>query len=163
MANRRRARGRVAGAIAVALSAIAVACGSPADLEPCGTIPAGGCPVGRGGTCDDPSCAGVYDCVDGRWQSMATCASQVDGGASDGGARDAGGGDAACGSVTVDHTGEATGCKPDLQVPDCSVAAAEMCAVEACLTGCEDFFLCTTKGWRAVAYCDDSGQIVSEK
>jgi len=68
--------------------------------------------------------------------------------------------DSSCTPVMIDHQGETTGCVPDLQEPDCPVAAAESCAETACRTGCSDFYLCTDDGWRAVAYCDEQGQIV---
>ena len=161
MANRRRERAGVA-AIVVALAVLgAPACGSEDGLALCGTIPAGGCPIGRGGTCDDPTCTGVYDCSGGTWRVAERCSPRVGGDA--GAPRDGGAPDAACGSVSIDTTGEAIGCKPDLELPDCPVAAAEQCARAACLTGCTDFFLCTADGYRAVAYCDDSGALVASK
>ena len=49
------------------------------------------------------------------------------------------------------------GCTPDLQSPDCPAVAAEDCPEKACTTGCLDFYLCTTSGWKAVAYCDEDG------
>jgi hypothetical protein len=61
----------------------------------------------------------------------------------------------------LDHTGEKSGCKPDLQEPDCPVAAAETCAGASCLTGCVDFFLCTADGWVTRAYCDESGELIT--
>jgi hypothetical protein len=147
----------LAGAIAVP-----VACGSDAPFQLCGEIPAGGCPIGRGGSCTDPSCTGVYDCVGGAWRVTERCSGGgADAGAGhDSGADAADAADAGCVAITVDHTGERTGCAPSLQAPDCPAAAAEECAVEACLTGCTDFFLCTSGGWREVAYCDDSGDVV---
>jgi hypothetical protein len=60
----------------------------------------------------------------------------------------------------IDKTGETTGCEPDLQSPDCPVAAAEVCAASVCLTDCTDFFLCTKDGWVDVAYCDEEGQLI---
>jgi hypothetical protein len=55
-----------------------------------------------------------------------------------------------------DHSGEVSGCTPDLQSPDCPAEAAEgLC--EPCLTGCIDFFMCTETGWESVAYCDEDG------
>jgi len=122
---------------------------------PCGEIPPGGCPIGRGGTCDDRACAGLFDCVDGRWTSVETCA-VVDGGAGGSPQEDAG----TCTPVGIDTQGKVTGCTPDLQEPDCPVEAAETCAEVACTTGCADFFLCTKDGWAQVAFCDDDGLIV---
>jgi hypothetical protein len=136
----------------------AAACGGSQDLKLCGQIPEGGCPIGRGGTCADELCAGLYDCVDGSWTLVSPCDQGGAGGA--GGAPGSGGGDGGCEQVTVDHTGEAAGCTPDLQHPDCPASAAETCAHTACLTGCLDFFLCTEEGWQEVAFCTEDGQIV---
>lgn len=135
-------------------------------------VPKGGCPTGRGGTCDDPSCDALYDCVDAKWKKITTCPAHAGGGGA-GGATGAGGaggqtmtggtgGD--CTPPGFDPTGETTGCTPDLQVPDCPVSAAEPCAETACVTGCSDFYLCQesagSKGWVAVGYCDDNGHLV---
>jgi hypothetical protein len=120
-------------------------------VVPCGRIPDQGCPIGRGGTCDDPVCAALYDCVDGKWTSVQTCGS-FDGG-TDSGSMEAG----PCTPTGIDTTGATTGCTPDLQSPDCPAEAAEPCAETACLTGCLDFFLCTKDGWTAVAHCSDDG------
>lgn len=68
--------------------------------------------------------------------------------------------DAGCDATALDKTGETTGCAPDLQSPDCPVAAADTCAETACLTDCSDFFLCTERGWIDVAYCTDEGSLV---
>lgn len=144
-----------------AIGALIALAGCPTlpEVVPCGQIPAGGCPSGRGGTCDDPTCAGLWDCVDGAWVSAAVCDER------DGGAGGSGGGsgfDAGpCTPVNISTAGQVTGCTPDLQDPDCPVEAAETCAESACLTGCEDFFLCTKDGWTQAAYCDDeTGQLV---
>jgi hypothetical protein len=64
--------------------------------------------------------------------------------------------------LVLDHTGEVTGCTPDLQSPDCPASAAETCVASACLTDCIDFYLCTAEGWKSVAYCDAEGQIILE-
>jgi hypothetical protein len=123
---------------------------------PCGTIPEGGCPLGRGGTCDDTSCRGLYDCVDGVWVSAEVCAGN-DGGVPDGGPSDGG----PCTPITVDRSGEQTNCTPDLQSPDCPIEVALPCAETACSTGCSDFYLCTSAGWTAVAYCDDENGFIA--
>jgi hypothetical protein len=60
----------------------------------------------------------------------------------------------------LDHTGETTGCRPDLQLPDCPAVAAERCPEAVCLTGCVDFYLCNERGWNAIAYCDDRGTLI---
>lgn len=129
------------------------ACGSP-DLKLCGEIPEGGCPIGRGGTCDDAYCAALYDCVDGDWTLSETCEGQGGSPATSSATTGVGG----CDGVVIDRTGETEGCMPDLQSPDCPAEAAEVCP-NPCLTGCVDFFLCR-KEWVSVAYCDDLGEIV---
>jgi len=147
-------------ALAFGLAA-AASCQGLAPVEPCGEIPANGCPVGRGGTCDDLTCDALYDCAGGAWTRVQTCLQPDAGpalGGSDGGL-DAGG-DGACTPVHIDADGGATDCTPDLAFPDCPVQAAETCAESACLTGCSDFFLCTAPGWVDVAYCTDQGQLI---
>ncbi len=119
--------------------------------------PQGGCPVGRGGTCDDAACRALYDCLEGAWTEAEAC----DSAGEPAGDRDAGAGGAtgACEVVTLDRSGEAVGCSPALQQPDCPADAAETCVGTACWTGCIDFFLCTEEGWRAIAYCDEQGRV----
>lgn len=131
---------------------------SGSSIQLCGTIPEGGCPIGRGGTCDDPSCTGVYNCLEGDWTLEFAC--DGGGGAGGGGSSssDASSSASACISATFDHTGEVTGCKPDLEHPDCPVDAAEGC--NPCLTSCVDFFMCTSEGWKDLAYCTEEGDLV---
>lgn len=132
--------------------ALLIACGSYPEAIPCGQIPPDGCPLSRGGTCDDATCAAIYGCVDGVWHHVETCSNMP---------QDAGTGPDACTIVTIDRTGETTGCKPDLQNPDCPVAAAEQCASTVCQSECIDFFLCTKDGWSVVAYCNEDGEFVT--
>jgi len=143
---------------AAALLGVA-ACGSPEGVQLCGEIPEGGCPAGRGGSCDDTTCTGLYDCVEGDWTEIEPCegnpTSTSSAAAGAGGGDDGAGG---CALVAIDHEGEAEGCTPDLLDPDCPAVAAEVCA--PCETGCADFFLCTDDGWIDVAACDDAGQLV---
>jgi len=143
-----------------ALAGAAMPAGGCSDspvFTPCGEIPAGGCPSDRGGTCDDTACAGLYDCVEGKWTRSVDCS--TDGGSGGGGGSDAGP-DVVCSPVTIAHVGEKSGCKPDPQSPDCPVVAAEAaCRESVCLTGCLDFFLCTKDGWTAVATCDEEGEL----
>lgn len=156
---------RIARALAAARESLALAaylalasCGS-SDVQPCGRIPdPEGCPVGRGGTCDDAECGALYDCVEGSWNLVERCERVSAAGGVGGGSGDAGVG--GCEPIAIDHTGETTGCTPDLQSPDCPAVAAETCAASACLTDCSDFFLCTQDGWIAVAHCDEQGQII---
>ncbi len=137
------------------------ACGEAPPLETCGQIPEGGCPIGRGGSCDDMYCAALHDCVEGKWTQVKRCPDgNGSGGAGGGGGGGAGAGAGPCTMVTLDHSAETLGCKPDLENPDCPAAAAETCAESACLTSCLDFFLCTKDGWIDVAHCDEEGQLV---
>jgi hypothetical protein len=155
--SRRRLGWALATAAGVAVGL--VGCGSLSDnLKLCGQIPADGCPIGRGGTCEDAACAALYDCVDGAWTEVTTCGPVGSGGSGGSGGSDADAGtDASCG-VVIDDSGEMEGCAPDLQTPDCPAAAAESCA--ACQSDCVDFYLCTSEGWLAVAYCDEQGQVI---
>jgi hypothetical protein len=146
------------------LFALLAACSSTEGPKLCPEIPEGGCPTGRGGSCQDPVCKALYDCIEGAWQKTTTCdnnsTSSGSGGASSGGAGGSTTGTGGCTPVKLDHTGETTGCMPDLQIPDCPAAAAEQCSQAACKTGCTDFFVCTAQGWTAVGYCDAKGNVV---
>lgn len=138
-----------------AASAASTSCGGP-SIEPCGVIPEGGCPVGRGGTCDDMTCSGLFDCVDGDWSLVETC----DRGSGGSGSTSSSVSSSSTGCVPaqIDHTGEVEGCTPDLEPPDCPAAAAELC--NPCLTGCVDFFICVSAGWKDVAFCTEEGELV---
>jgi hypothetical protein len=139
--------------IAVVALGAAHGCASN-DVEPCGLIPEAGCPIGRGGTCEDRTCGALYDCVDGNWRLAEVCSGNT--GGFGGGGSGAGG----CEPSMIDRTGETDGCTPDLQEPDCPAAAAEVC--QPCLSGCFDFYLCKAEGWEAVAFCDEDGHVVIE-
>lgn len=137
--------------------AVGMSAGCRSEIELCGQIPADGCPLGRGGTCEDEVCAALYDCRDGAWTHVEQCPpgqgepdepSNVSPASFD------------CERVTFDHTGEAKGCEPDLQEPDCPVAAAELCPEQVCTTGCSDFFMCLEDGWVDVAHCTPEGQFI---
>lgn len=165
--TRPRSAPLVASPIPLAVAAIGIALaaalfgapGCDAGLPKlCDALPEGGCPAGRGGSCLDRTCSGLYDCVEGAWVETERCP------AAPSGPLDAGmeaAADASCSQVSIDHQGEASGCSPNLQEPDCPAAAAELC--EPCATGCSDFFLCEMSGWTEVAYCDDMGNIVIER
>lgn len=141
----------------VALAAVApAACDPIAVPRRCGEIPQGGCPIGRGGTCRDAACHALYDCVDGAWTAVARCDGRDATGQGTGADQDR-----ECEVVALDHAGEAQGCTPALQLPDCPAEAAETCADAACRTGCVDFFVCTEGGWSAVAYCDEQGRLAA--
>lgn len=131
-----------------------LACGSPAAVEPCGEIPEAGCPIGRGGSCEDVACGALYDCVEGEWTEVEDCSGEGTVASSGASGTGAGG----CEPVVIDRTGERDGCTPDQQEPDCPAAAAEVCP-DPCSTGCVDFFLCVEEGWIDVATCDESGQL----
>jgi hypothetical protein len=129
----------------------------PEPLQTCGEIPQDGCPSGRGGTCDDPYCAALYDCVDGDWTEVESCPDNDVGGAGGAGAGSGQGG--ACTSEVFDHSAEVEGCTPDLQEPDCPSQAAEVCGGGACLTGCIDFYMCLEAGWELVGFCTEDGEL----
>ncbi len=137
----------------------AAGCGGSAEPELCGQIPLDGCPLGRGGTCDDPLCAALYDCAGGTWILTEACPS-FGGGGGAGGTGAGGAGAGGCATVTFDRSNEVSGCTPDLQSPDCPASAAEVCISSACLTDCLDFFLCTKDGWVDVAHCDLDGNLM---
>lgn len=157
---------RVAGlAMAWLGAAASLACDSQQPLL-CGQIPDGGCPIGRGGTCEDAFCEALYDCVQGDWTEVEVCERPSGGGGAGAGGEGGGGSnEGGCAIVTFDHTGEVRGCEPDLQPPDCPVEAAEVC--EPCITGCVDFFLCVESEagplWTTVAYCSEDGALVVER
>lgn len=142
---------------ALSLACLMSACDSTQVLT-CGEIPQDGCPSGRGGTCEDPFCAALFDCVEGDWTLVETC-EEFGGGGTGAGAGDPIGGAGAAGGGCVfefDHEGEAGNCEPDLQEPDCPAAAAEN-TCNPCATGCIEFFLCTDFGWENVGYCSEEG------
>lgn len=151
----------VVGVCAVGTTLAAVEGCSSSRIETCGVLPdITGCPVGRGGTCEDPSCSSLYDCVQGSWVLAEACEpTHGAGGAGGSGSASTGGeGGVMCNGVTIDRTGEAVGCSPPLQEPDCPAGAAELC--RPCSTVCVDFFLCTEDGWEAVAFCDGEGNVI---
>jgi hypothetical protein len=145
----------------------------------CGEIPSGGCPEDRGGTCEDPTCTGLYECTaDNTWTEMQRCPAH-DGGGGSGGSSSTGGGDRldggsdgsdsdGCTQVSIDLSGQTVDCMPDLEnPPDCPVQAALGCIETACLVGCTDFWLCKTcpdgADWVPVAYCTDEGVLITQK
>lgn len=145
-------------ALAASVAAGVTACGGFGPVQTCGEIPQGGCPLGRGGTCDDSLCAALYDCVDGDWSLATECEQGSGGTTSTGGGGVGGAGEGGCSVPAIDHAAEVSGCTPDLQEPDCPAVAAESCT--ACLTGCVDFYLCVAAGWDLVAFCSDDGALV---
>lgn len=157
----------VAVVAAFSSTLVASGCDDGNALLLCGEIPANGCPLGRGGSCDDQVCAALYDCEGGKWTLAVDCSGDAGTSATSGSAGDSGP-DAPCTPVALSHAGELTGCEPALEEPDCPAAVADgACAESACLTGCIDFYLCVhdpdplhDRGWSTVAYCDEDGQLV---
>jgi hypothetical protein len=136
----------------------------PAVGELCSEIPAGGCPTGRGGSCEDKTCRALYTCLNATWHLHETCPKNSGSGGSGGGGPDrdggpdSGEGGGPCTPFKFDDKGQAENCGPSLEnPPDCPSQAAEGCLESACITGCTDFFLCTKQGWVDVGYCDDDG------
>ncbi|MBI4702968.1 MAG: hypothetical protein HY744_17770 [Deltaproteobacteria bacterium] len=167
---RRPARGQrernawTTAAVAGGCLAVAVGCEAVAQPRPCRELATGGCPLDRGGSCQDPLCAALYACEEGQWRFVELCgAPPADAGSGEGGGAGNGEGAAGgggCGPLGLGGHEDGTGCAPDLQLPDCPVAAAETC--QPCATGCIDFFACTATGWEVVAYCDADGGLVVE-
>lgn len=145
----------------IALATAVAACDSE-PLPLCGQIPGDGCPVGRGGTCEDASCAALYDCVNGDWVLAEECPGHGGGGGAGEGGSGGEPGEGGCNAPQFDHSNEVDGCRPDLQPPDCPAEAAEVCG-DPCLVGCEDFYLCEREGWAFVGFCDADGQLVIEQ
>jgi hypothetical protein len=129
----------------------------PAPEPPCADIPRGGCPLGRGASCDDPTCLAVYACRAGNvWELDHACP-----------LRDAADARADAGDASADAPLEATptldagpdapagasggpGCGA-LQAPDCSLGFALACPAGCC--GCEDLFVCEGGGWTYWSTC----------
>ncbi len=128
------------------------ACADP-EIKLCDRIPAGGCPIDRGGTCADQECAAIYTCDSGEWNLAERCEHAEGGGVGQGGRSPGVGGHFAfCEDLELAPS-KGT-CAPDLQEPDCPVAAASPCKT-ACTTGCELFFACLNDAWVLRATCED--------
>lgn len=149
---------RLLGAIpVVAVFALGLSCQS-SSLELCGQIPEGGCPIGRGGTCDDAVCAALYDCASGAWTQVEQCPlTEANTPKPEPTTVPAG---FACEKVAFDHSREVGGCEPDLLEPDCPAVAAELCEHQVCSTGCADFFMCEPEGWVDVGHCTPEGAFI---
>ena len=133
-------------------------CPTLPPFVPCGEIPANGCPIDEGGSCDDPSCSGVFACENGVLVSQQVCPTP-DGGFPDGGPSNDGG---PCTPLSVGAMNAGVGCMPDLEAPDCPIEAAGSCVETACLSGCLDFYVCgADQLWIDVAFCDDEGEFSS--
>jgi hypothetical protein len=157
------------GLSAALLLALPAACAQdPAPLPRCGQIPGEGCPIGRGGTCDDRTCTALYDCQMTTWVLVQTCTGNGVGGGGGGGGSLAAGGGGSCPMPKYDLEGQLPSERCDatqqLMSPDCPIEAGETCAQSVCLTGCTDFFICKNVSgeltWIEVAYCDCNGDLV---
>ncbi len=143
--------------------ALAPACDEVPAQTPCQNIPTGGCPNNSDSVCQDPTCASIYDCVNGDWVYDYTCPAPEAGAAPDSSTpdafeeqptpRDAAGIDAPPGS------GGGPGC-PDLQSPDCSLDTALACPNGECCD-CEDLWYCQNGGWLPWGQCVDGGLVPS--
>ena len=117
------------------------ACGSTADLKLCGQI-RGKLPIGRGGTCEDETCAGLYDCVEGK-SVPGRALLQRAGGAGGSAVVEAARGPAAlyAGAARSPGGADRGNCKPDLQDPDCPQRPPPRPAPRPfAVPGCVDFF-----------------------
>src|SRR4051812_13763155 len=114
-------------ALGLALAGLA-ATPSCQDFPPvllCGAIPEGGCPIGRGGTCDDLVCRALYDCLAGSWTSVKNCPEVALPDAGAGGGQPLDAGPDSCTPVVISHAGEAFDCLPDPELPECPIGAAD--------------------------------------
>lgn len=141
------------------------ACAGEGPIAPCPPLGDGQCTKSRGGSCVDATCRAIYVCEPDRtWRLDEVCAAGDAGtDAADARADEAGDGDDAggLGCDAAIEASTATGCAPELELPDCPVEAAHGCAAAACATGCEAFFACTSAGWseQPVASCVDGGLV----
>lgn len=146
--------------IAIFLTGLtALGCQGFGDLAEglCGEIPLGGCPTTGGGSCLDRECEAIYRCIDGQWARTAICDQADAGGAQDdAGLAEAGPDGFTCGDVTVVLDEDASGtCSEKLFYSDCPASLAASCPNSACLTGCDDFFVCSGTAWVFAAYCEE--------
>jgi len=142
-----------AGSLAVAATP---SCAEEATAQACTNVPAGGCPLSRGVSCEDPTCAAVYACRDGNvWELDRTCPPREAGAPVDAGeASDAA--DAAPNPPRDASTDAPPGAYGGpgcdvLQLPDCSLGLALACPSGCC--GCEDLFVCESGGWSYWSTC----------
>lgn len=127
------------------------------EASDCGLIPSGGCPTTGGGACSDRACEALYRCADGQWVRTDTC-DRADAGEApaEGGGLEAGPDGYSCGDATVTLDDDATGtCGEELFYGDCPASLAASCPGTACLSGCDDFFVCRSGEWVFAAYCED--------
>lgn len=130
------------------------ACSDAVAERPCTAIPAGGCPLSRGVACEDPSCESVYACRPGNvWELDHTCPVREAGAP-----RDATVDAPPIRDGSVDAPPGANGgpgCG-SLQVPDCALGLALVCAPGCC--DCDELFVCQNGGWVSWGTCSlDAG------
>jgi len=145
--------------LAIAALLVAVACDNPPTPVACTDIPDGGCPQDNGASvCSgDHSCNAVYDCVDGKWVLDTTCPPHPHDASTD--ASEAGDANTTPEDVHIDAPPGSfggPGCA-DLEVPDCSVGTALLCAGAIGCCGCEDLWVCQGGGWVSWGTCGDAG------
>lgn len=130
------------------------ACGDTATEHACTNIPAGGCPLGRGVSCQDPSCEAVYACRAGNaWELAHACPAHEAGAPRDAAVEARPVVDAAIDAPPGANGGP--GCGP-LQPPDCALGFALVCPSGCC--DCEDLFVCQNGAWVAWGTCSlDAG------
>jgi hypothetical protein len=157
-------RGALLAGIVAALAA-ASACDDALAVDPeCRDVPDGGCPMGRGDPCADPTCAAAYECTESSlWRFDHACSARdaaagawtdpgaTDAGASPGAAPDVTG-DATVGDVAVGIPGAngGPGCAA-LEGPDCPLGVALACGAGCC--DCEDLFVCKSGSWEPWGMC----------
>jgi hypothetical protein len=171
-------------AIALGIHVAATSCQPLPEGAGCVDIPTDGCPIDRGGSCEDPTCHAIYNCNDGKWSLAQICPDGGTGGdVGIGSGTGTGGGDAGpigeclnpttapdggpCPMANFDLTGNLgpDQCTPDLQLScgDCPYEVATgTCTDCICVSGCLTFYVCANRamgmGWYEVGYCTDDGQ-----
>jgi hypothetical protein len=149
--------------LALAPSPLVAACnGAPPPLQ-CPEIPKGGCPPDNGATvCSDPTCAAIYDCVNGAWSLQMTCPQPPHDAAAADAHEAAPDGGLPLDATTIDAPPGAfggPGCI-SLEMPDCPAGTGLECASQLGCCGCQDLFVCDDGGWNLWGECGDAGVTV---
>lgn len=144
---------------AAAIFAVVAACEDEPTKIKCFDIPDGGCPVGYGDACEDPTRSATYQCMPGNvWQLEAQCPAHEAGAPEDAASVDAGEASAPVFDASIDAPPGAfggPGCET-LQAPDCPLGLVLACG--GCC-GCEDLFVCENQGWTLWGSCSDDAGI----
>ena len=147
---------------ALALALLVVACNGTPPPPACPELAAPACPVDNGANvCDDPSCASAYQCENGSWVFVQTCAGYSPDAAfhPPEASTDAGAGfDADIDASPEDFGGP--GCV-ELEQPDCPLGTALLCAGSLDCCGCQDLYVCEDGGWAPWGECTDAGVVKS--